>query len=433
MAEKESKKRRRESEGKHSHSKKKSSSSSSEVESVSISKVHAPSQQLAVASFGAVKVPADTEFQVYRNKASGSVLFHGDDETVEYEGEARGDQGQFVVALYDADNQSVELYPQAAFVDVNTAVKARKYAHVQEIKSRDVTRMEQRNQLGESFGTRKARRAIQDLKNNQIDATALADIQSDLVSSVTVSTASLPSQEQVQAKLEEGRPIPPHNATAENVEDIYPLHGIVPAREWKAIRVDAIFAAEDAAARQELFPAGSSPYISKRLAQLTDPALHTERLQLLYYIGLLLATYTKRRAASHKNDLAELLLHPADALVRGIVDRFFVSAGSQVGRGKSSRLTMDGARESRILCYLLALMLRYDGYVVEIPPTAVILGLKPSRLSELLRQLGCSIANVGVRDAEDLGIDKADIPSYKVAKLRAPLKLPEMVRRARRG
>lgn len=432
MAEKESKKRRRDSEGKHSHSKKKSSSNS-EVDSVTVSKVHVPSQKLAVASFGAIKVPTETEFQVYRNKASGNVLLHGEDETIEYEGETHGDEGQFVVALYDADNKSVELYPQTAFVDVSTAVKAKKYASVQDIKSRDVTRMEQRNKLGESFGTRKARRAIFDLKNNQIDATALADIQSDIVSSVTVSTANLPSQEQVQAKLEEGRPIPPHNAEAENVEDIYPLYGIVPAREWKAIRVDALFATEDATTRQELFPAGSSPYVSKRLAQLTDPALHTERLQLLYYIGLLLSTYLQRRAASHKNDLAELLLHPADVIVRGIVDRFFVGVGTQAGRGKSARLTMDGARESRILCYLLALMLRYDGYMVEIPPTAVVLGLKPSRLSELLRQLGCSITNVGVRDAEDLGLDKADIPSYKIAKLRAPLKLPEMVRRARRG
>lgn len=440
---KESKKRRRSSVSGGSSSKK---SNAPGLESVKIAKVHEPTNSVAVAAFGAIKVPKETEFQVFAKRQSGSsgkqVLVHGETNGIEYEGKsadttATEAPAQYIVALFDSDNQSVELYPSAPYLEMNTAVKARKYAAVDDFRSSNELRITQRNKLGESFGTRKAKKAIKDLEVNRINTGMLEDVEADIITSVSTTTASLPSQEELQASLQTTRPIPPHNLETDNREEVYPLHGIIPKREWFAIRVDAIFRETDADARKALVPSGTSDFVSARLAGLTDPARHTERLQMLYYAGLLMEVFTARGRLRNK---AALVKHfgenntPPEQLVGGIIERFTSAAGgSEYGKSKERGFVVDTAHETKLLCYLLALLLRLENYILEVLPLASQLGLKVSKLVEVLRQMGCTIKMASAAQASALGLSKQEAATYRIATLTAPLKLPELVRRKRRA
>lgn len=452
MSEKDSKKRRRNSTSKSSKSSSKNKVSSvvdsqqasqkQLAESVRISQVHnednSGSKKLAVASFGAVLVPDTTEFQVFEKKSHGherkEMLVHGENTGIEYEGKTEQGQSQYIVALYDEDNGSIELYPGTNYVEMSSAVTANKYSKLPRIKSKNVLRVHQRNKLGETFGTRKAKKAITDLEVNKIDATMLDDIQTDLVDSVASTTANLPTQDEVQASMAQDRPIPPHNLEAQQREDIYPLFGVVPKREWNLIRVEAILREQDEEARRAMVPSGSSEFVSARLAGLTDASKHTERLQLLYYVAVLMTAFNARKTCHNKAALTKSLLNPPDMIVNGIIDRFVASkGGSNFGRSKDRAFVIDTTHESKLLCYLLALILRLDNYILEILPLATQLGLKPSRLTEVLRQLGCNIKNATALQAEALGLSRQVAASYKIATLSAPLKLPDVVRRKRRA
>lgn len=434
MGEKESKKRRRSSVSKSSSSKKKSSTPSS----VRITKIHAPSSQVAVGSFGAVEVPEDTEFQVYETKSHGKtgkeMLVYGENSGIEYEGTSEKDQNQYVVALYDADNGSVELYPAAHYIEMKSAVTAKKYIKQPSIKSRDLARTEQRNTLGQTFGTRKAKRAITELAVNRIDATLLNDIQTELLDSVSTSTANLPTQDEVMASLARDRPIPAHNLEAEDRQDIYPLFGIVPKREWNMIRVESILREKNAEARKEMVPGGSTDFVAARLIGLNDASKHIERMQLVYYTSVLMTFFINRKSCNNKSALSKILLNPPDMIVNGLLDRFVaVRGGSEFGKSKERGFTIDTPHETKLLCYLLAMILRLDNYILEVLPLSTQLGLKPSRLQEVLRQLGCVIKNASATQAEALGLNRQMAATYKIATLSAPLKLPEIIKRKRRA
>lgn len=451
MSEKQSKKRRRSSvsKGSSSSSKKEkknttasSSASSSKRasnlgESVRISKVHAESAQIAVASFGAVEVPQDTEFQVFSRRLHGKdnkqLLVHGEQGGIEYEGQTEPAQSQYIVALYDADNGSVELYPGATYLDMAPVVTSKKNSGGPAIRSTKDSRALQRNKLGETFGTRKARKAITDQEVNRINTELLDDIQTELVDAVAATTANLPTAEELQASMTKARPIPPHNLEADKREDIYPLFGIVPQREWNMIRVDALFREPDMESRKALFPSGTSDYVSTRLAVLTDAAQHTERLRLLYYVAFLLTVFTSRKSVKNKAGLLKELNNPPELLVQGVLDRFVAArGGGEYGKSKERGFIIDSTNETKLLCYLLALMLKMDNYILEVLPLSTQLGLKPSRLSEVLKQLGCTIKPATALQADALGISRQKATAYKIASLKAPLKLPDSIKKFRR-
>lgn len=61
------------------------------------------------------------------------------------------------------------------------------------------------------------------------------------------------------------RPIPPHNAEAEKVEDAYPLHNVIPSAEWKAINTSAFDEAVEYEDKRALLPNSNSTWVNHHL------------------------------------------------------------------------------------------------------------------------------------------------------------------------
>lgn len=111
------------------------------------------------------------------------------------------------------------------------------------------TMYERRADLGNTFGTKKARKALQDNVLNaigsrtkdsenppKIDAAAKA-----MLSSVGDITSTMASREDLQAVVDDAKPVPRANPNAEEIEDVYDpsviigseILSLVPIREWQ--------------------------------------------------------------------------------------------------------------------------------------------------------------------------------------------------------
>lgn len=382
--------------------------------------------------FKGFQAPKDTTFELYKNKKNGDeFVLHGENDRLEYEGstdEHFVESSQYVVGVYDPSKKSVDLY-KAPLLSTKVISKSRKNLIGPDIKQNNVRASVMRTALGEAFGTKKAKKAIADMERNRIDSDKLVDSAIDIVDSVKTASKDLPTREQLQETVSADRPTPLADLDATDVEQIYPLYNIIPKNEWTYIRVGSIMKEQDQEKRLEYFPHTKFEYISKKLPTLTQ-ASQMQKLQLLYYLSLLVGVYDNRRV-NNKIKLLERINSPPDSLLDGILDRFTISRSTQFGKSKDKSYFIDPQREDKLLCYILAIILHLDNFIVEVSPLAQQLNLKPSRLVTLFKTLGATVKGATVAQAEAFGIPKSSASTYKIATLKVPFKLPEMTRRGR--
>ncbi|KAG2736159.1 hypothetical protein G9P44_000249 [Scheffersomyces stipitis] len=382
--------------------------------------------------FNGLSVPTSTEFDLYKHKKSDKYVVHGETETLDYNGESLVDESNdYFVALYDPLNKSVDLY-KAPFVDAKVTARTKRVFKGPSVRQAGVRNVTQRNALGEAFGTKKAKAAITNLEKNRIDSEKLQDIELDIVDNVKSSTQDLPTREKMAESVTNDRPTPLANVDATNVEDIYPLVNIIPKKDWTFLRIGPFLSEEDEKKRIELLPYSGSNYINKHLTLLVAQK-NSEKLQVLIYASLLFGVYENRRVRDKQSLMTRLQNKPSEVLVDGILEKFAIARSSQVGKSKDRSFVIDPHHEDMLLCYLLALILHIDNFMVELPPLANELNMKPTRLTGLFKALGAVIKAATVGQAEAFGIPKAAASTYKIASLKVPFKLPEMTRRGKRG
>lgn len=377
-------------------------------------------------------VDKNTTFDLYKNKSqSNQFVLHGENDRLEYKGtsdDTANDANQYVVGVYNPSKKSIQLYKTPLLVS-KVISKFNKKLAGPKIKSNEVRMSVLRTALGEAFGTKKAKKAIGDLERNRIDADKLVDSAIDIVDSVRTASKDLPTRAELQETVSNDRPTPLANVEATDVEEIYSIDSIIPKREWAFIRVGPIMKETEEEKKLDMLPYTKSQYISKKLTSVAQSS-NMVKLQLLYYLSLLLGIYDNRRT-NNKVKLLERLNSPPDTLIDGILDRFTILRAGQFGRSKDRSFFIDPQNEDKLLCYILTIILHLDNFIVEISPLAQELGLKPSKVVNLFRVLGCTVKGATVAQAEAFGIPKSSASTYKIATLKVPFKLPEMVRRGR--
>lgn len=396
-----------------------------------VEKCHTEPSVVVGSFFNGLEVPSSTEFSLYQHKSkSDNFVLHGENTTLEYNGQSEEDCNDYVVAYYDPSTKAVELFRAPMVIGKVTSLASRVHKGPK-IRLRGVRNVVQRNALGEAFGTKKAKAAIVNFEKNRIDSEKLQDMELDIVDNVKELTLDLPSREQLQDVSVHDRPTPWADVDATSVEDIYALENIVPKREFSAIRIDAILAEEDAEKRLEMMPWTKSAFVSQNLPKFV--ALNKKReVAMLYYASLLLGVYANRRVRDKTTLMERLGNKPAEILVDGILERFAVSRTSTFGKLKDRAFIIDPHHEDKLLCYLIALLFHIDNYTLGLLPLANELNMKTTRLTTLFRAMGATVKPIGVGLAEAIGLTKREASTYKVAVLKVPFKIPEMVKRGNR-
>ncbi|KAG7196116.1 DNA-directed RNA polymerase I subunit rpa49 [Scheffersomyces spartinae] len=382
--------------------------------------------------FNGMSIPRDAQFDVYQHKKNNAFALHGESATLEYNGvTALDDENDYIVAIYDAVHKSVELY-KTPVINGGVRAKAKRVYKGPAIKLAGLRNIEQRNALGEAFGTKKAKAAITNLERNRVDADKLKDVELDIVDTLNDATADLPTRQEMDTAMSHDRPTPACNVDATRVEDVYRVFDIIPKKEWAFLRTQGITEEHDEKKRLEFMPYGKSSYVTKHLNQVLA-SKNTEKLQLLMYASLLFGVYENRRVRDKQSLMEALDNNVSEVLIDGILQRFAVARAGQFGKSKDRSFVIDPSHEDKLLCYLLALIMHIDNFMIELPPLAHELNMKPARLVGLCKALGATIKSATVAQAEAFGIPKANASTYKVATLKVPFKLPEMARRGRKA
>lgn len=417
---------------------------------------HEDGSQVAVgAFFNGLNIPEDTEFNLYKHKSKPQFELQGENDTLEYiannndhdeddvdedaesrrkkkraisslngtqdEDEDENEASYYCIGVYDHDSESMELYQAPMLKGKVRAKSSRKY-NGPRIKQLGVRNNLQRNALGEAFGTKKAKSAISSLERNRIDADKLQGMELDIVDSVKASTQELPTKEQMDKTSSDVRPIPPVNLEATKVEDVYSIDSIISRSDFNTIRVvDEI----------DGLPFTKSTYISEFFNK--DNHKSDTKYKLVYYLSVLLGLYHNRRVRDKATLVTKFNHQPSESLINGILLTFAVNKAGKFGKSKDKSFFIDPHNEDKLLCYILAVIFHIDNFLIQIQPLSYELNLKPNKLVNLCRVMGATVKPATLNQAEALSIPKALAPASKLASLKAPVKLPDMSRRIRRG
>ncbi|KAF5027880.1 hypothetical protein F66182_21 [Fusarium sp. NRRL 66182] len=238
------------------------------------------------------------------------------------------------VGIYDPKTGKLQVV-EAKKMTVRGSVRA-KQASATASSERDMKQsmMDLKTDLGQTFGTKKAKKAIQENVLNaiapqkkagdaptKIDAAARA-----MLNSVGEITSTMASREELQAVVDEAKPVPVANMDATEIQDVYDPKKIigadilkmVPVREWqeKAQHKDSIQV--------------PSRFVAARVNRVAGNEDAVDRLRVLRYFFFVLLFYLHSkpgkvkgtRSVPPRDKLREALSPAPEAVIESIRRKF---------------------------------------------------------------------------------------------------------------
>ncbi|KAJ7631990.1 Rpa49 subunit specific to nuclear RNA polymerase I [Mycena polygramma] len=386
-------------------------------------------------SFPALDAPPSTAFRCYRkkiktsadpNEEAGLLTVAGETDAVEFESndeETRRVAGagcRYVIAVHNKRTSELTMLPTTMSPYILThTVKALKSIEPAPAPSA-VEYFQARTALGETFGTKKAKAAIRARERNRVDVGAMEGVMDFVMAGIDKAAEGLMTSEEAKEMADNNRPIPPFSLEATDPSDVYPLHGIIPEPEWKALPVSAFYEAGGPYERKQLLPFKGSDWVNARI-ELTMEQTDKDRkrsLKILFYISSMMAF---RRATDHKFTKEELpakLPNVPGAVIDSLLARF-----TECPRG-STEPRSTPLLQTRLLAHLLALSLRIDNFAADHVLIARDLSLAPDKIAQTFKSLGCKIVTLGERERTKLGLPDS-VADEKRAVLTAPVQFPK--------
>ena len=148
------------------------------------------------------------------------------------------------VGIFDPDGNRLQLVPVKKLVARST-LRHNTSNESSDSETVPATGYAARNNLGLAFGTKKSQKAIRSLTDNAINAIKASPSKSKLnadgsentkqldalseavISSMAEPTSSMPTREEMQAQIDEAKPIPAPHLNASNPSEVYPVAELV--------------------------------------------------------------------------------------------------------------------------------------------------------------------------------------------------------------
>ncbi|KAJ6578859.1 Rpa49 subunit specific to nuclear RNA polymerase I [Mycena vulgaris] len=387
----------------------------------------------ALVSFPSLDVPPATAFRCYRKKAktsaepdSGELIVAGETDAVEFESnseESRRVAGagcRYVIVVHNKRTSALTVLPTSLSPHIlSYTVKALKSIEPSPAPSA-LEYFKARTALGETFGTKKAKAAIRARERNRVDVSAMEGVMDFVMAGIDKAAEGLMTTEEAKEVADSNRPVPPFSATATDPADVYPLHGIIPESEWKALPVSAFYEAGDARARRDALPFRHSQWVNARVEATMEQSDKEKKrsLKTLFYIASMMAFRRATERKFKKEELPEKLPGVPSAVVDSLLARF-----AECPRGSTEPRTTPQL-QLRLLTHLLALCLRVDNYAADHALIAHDLSLSIDHINTVFKSLGCKIVRLGERERTKLGLPDS-VADEKRAVLTAPVQFPK--------
>ncbi|KAI0369256.1 RNA polymerase I associated factor A49-like protein [Pilatotrama ljubarskyi] len=388
-----------------------------------------------LASFPSLEPPKSTPFKCYVQKGADKsapfetqpTIIAGEAETVEFftaDGPLSSTGCSYMIGVHDKRTNTTTLRPVPLHV-LTRQVKALKNLKPIEVSTEE--RMAQRNNLGEAFGTKKAKAAIRARERNRVDIDAMKNVAGHLQDTIMQNTETLPTAEEAKATADSSRLIPPYNADAQTPGDVYALHDMIPEAEFNALPISAFKSAKSDRDRIALLPFNRSDWLKLQLKLVySAPKLNKTELKLVYYISTMMAFFKNSRNVGDKDALQQKLSGVPPIVLDGLISRFTETERS------TNKPKMTPQTETMLLTYMFALCLRVEDYAADVETIAHDLSMAPTKVMNLFKSLGCTIKKLGPNELKERGLPDSAAET-KRAVLKIPLEFPKnRVKRARR-
>ncbi|CDO68785.1 hypothetical protein BN946_scf184989.g51 [Trametes cinnabarina] len=388
-----------------------------------------------LASFPCLQPPKSTAFKCYVQKGADKsapfelqpTLIAGEAETVEFftaDGPLQSTGCSYMIGVHDKRTNTTTLRPVPLHI-LTRQVKALKNLRPIEVSTEE--RMQQRNNLGETFGTKKAKAAIRARERNRVDIDAMKNVAGHLQDTIMQNTESLPTADQAKAAADSSRLIPPYNADAQSPDEVYGLHDIIPEAEFNALPVSTFKAAKSYHDRIALLPFNRSDWLKLQLKLIySAPKANKTDLKLVYYISTMMAFHKNSRNVGDKDALQQRLSSVPPIVVDSLISRF-----TEVERS-TNKPKMTPQTETMLLTYMFALILRVEDYAADLETIAHDLSMPPTKVGNLFKSLGCTIKKLSPNELKERGLPDSGSET-KRAVLKVPLEFPKnRIKRARK-
>lgn len=242
------------------------------------------------------------------------------------------------IGVYDPETGGLQLVQARKFIIRSTLRSSGDDEKGSDSDKDTANNLSARSKLGLAFGTKKSQKAIRALTTNAIKASptksntqasesgrALDPLTSAVLSSMAHHTSSMPTREEMQADINQNKPIPKPNLVAELPEEVYPIEQLVGGtnvlRNMNVQQLmDKVNAGEDVRTK--------SLFVSNRLRAVVK-SNDVKKVKTLKYLLLLLEWYkglkvvAKRAKKVPKNEqMGHLMEQFGSEVVRGVGNRF---------------------------------------------------------------------------------------------------------------
>jgi DNA-directed RNA polymerase I subunit RPA49 len=283
---------------------------------------------------------------------------------------------------------------------------------------------ELRNTLGQTFGTKKAKRAIASFTENAISpeksareangkAPKLDSAAQAMISNIADATAGMASRDELAAAADAAKPRPKPNIGAQDIKDVYTTDSLIgdsimahiPVREW----------ASTLKANKEVVT--NSRFVSHRV---TKVATNVEKLKILRYmlLALEILRVSKPKGKSYmlprRDELKTLVGDMPEAVLESFKRKF--SDSGFISKFKFDLLTTH-------LCAMACLV---DNYEVDVWDLKNDLKLEIRPMAQYFHEIGCKVGTFPEAERKRLGMEKAAAAQRRIAKLKLPLDFPKV-------
>ncbi|EGG03066.1 uncharacterized protein MELLADRAFT_109505 [Melampsora larici-populina 98AG31] len=413
----------------------------------------------ALVKFPDVKPDIKTPFNLYAHKVDpkATKILAGETDQLEFESNRQSTADvncNYLIGLHSIQDQTLTLFP-TSFHELRPTVKQLKDAinlkkqeeKEDEEKEGHQTHKASRNMLGTTFGSKKARRAIQAAARDTIDPDSMMHVQSHLKEAITTSSITLTNSIQEANRIESEKPIPPYNINATSPKEVYKLSDVVTNLELNSIPIAHITYCSSPEQAIRNLPNSKSNFINKRIESCWNRypegklnKQEEQRLRILVYISYLIK-FHHHRFKIKKDKLKELLSGKRDgsescpdSILDGLLERF---TEKELG---TQEFLMTTFSNRKLLSYICTLCLIHEEYTCAITELADDLKEDKKSLTEIFRSLGCKIdklssgeLTVQMEEAKKLGKDTKEIDKQRLARLSVPLVFPEPRKKRQRN
>ncbi|KAI0453304.1 RNA polymerase I associated factor, A49-like protein [Xylaria acuta] len=270
--------------------------------------------------------------------------------------------------------------------------------------------MELRNDLGQTFGTKKAKKALAAITENAIvdndrKTDALAASSQAMITAIGEVTHTMASKEDLQAAADVAKPVPPGNFEAQEIQDVYTPQSLIGSELLNAIPIKDWQDAVKKGANKML----TSAFIASRLNPIGEGPDSATRLKALRYLEFLIkfSKLVKTRTSKIPTpDRLRQLLQPApEPIIQSIRRKF------------SSNQLIDKFHRDLLYTYCCALAAILSNFEFETSKIRYDLGLDDKQFALYFREIGGKIKKM-------TGAEKGT--QVQMAVLSLPLEFPKV-------